>query len=79
MNLTPLPHQAIDILTAIELTQREGPPAIAKLAILALWLVGQECDPHTSYTGPDGLRPLPHLRFVLEKQRHTAQPWFVTS
>jgi hypothetical protein len=69
MNLTLLPHHTIDILTAMELTQREGPPAIAKLAMLTLWLVGQESDPHTSYTGPDGLMPIPHLRFVLEKQR----------
>src|SRR5687768_3806514 len=64
-HLEQVPRGDEAIRRAMEAAREEGPRAIARLALLCLWQVGQQSDPHTIYAGEGGSRPLTHLRWML--------------
>ncbi len=75
MNPNLFPRPKSEIVTLIKSTQKEGPKAIARLATLCLWLVGQDDDPRTKYPGPEGHKPLDYLLIVIEDHWHKNKPW----
>ena len=59
-----LPARGSETLKAMASAREEGPRAIARLATLALWHVGQTA--RSAYPGPEDLLPLDYLLAILD-------------